>query len=108
MAVGCCTVTEKLWEKGFHQEDSVFRKAVGKTKKRVVKIGRVEDHAKWTTKTTNIVDEKVDMFAFGVLVLKVITSHRAVGNGCECVLFQDHTAPSYLNELICHGQFLME
>ncbi|CAG7869402.1 unnamed protein product, partial [Brassica rapa] len=41
-------------------------------------IGRVEDHAKWTTKTTNIVDEKVDMFAFGVLVLKVITSHRAV------------------------------
>ncbi|CAF1716889.1 unnamed protein product [Brassica napus] len=37
--------------------------------------GRVEDHAKWTT---NIVDEKVDMFAFGVLVLEVITSHRAV------------------------------
>ncbi|KAH0856648.1 hypothetical protein HID58_084909, partial [Brassica napus] len=35
----------------------------------------VEDHAKWTT---NIVDEKVDMFAFGVLVLEVITSHRAV------------------------------
>ncbi|KAH0897654.1 LOW QUALITY PROTEIN: hypothetical protein HID58_047222, partial [Brassica napus] len=55
---------------------------------------RVEDHAKWTT---NIVDEKVDMFAFGVLVLEVITSRRA-----------DHTAPSYLNELICHGQFLME
>ena len=37
--------------------------------------GRVEDHAKWTT---NIVDEKVDMFAFGVLVLEVITSRRAV------------------------------
>lgn len=40
--------------------------------------GRVEDHAKWTTKTTNIVDEKVDMFAIGVLVLEVITSRRAV------------------------------
>ncbi|CAN6852365.1 unnamed protein product, partial [Brassica oleracea] len=36
---------------------------------------KVEDHAKWTT---NIVDEKVDMFAFGVLVLEVITSRRAV------------------------------
>ncbi|CAN7072713.1 unnamed protein product, partial [Brassica oleracea var. botrytis] len=42
---------------------------------RVEEGGRVEDHAKWTT---NIVDEKVDMFAFGVLVLEVITSRRAV------------------------------
>ncbi|CAF2084280.1 unnamed protein product [Brassica napus] len=51
---------------------------IKKEKLQRIRIGRVEDHAKWTTKTTNIVDEKVDMFAFGVLVLKVITSHRAV------------------------------
>ncbi|CAF1925955.1 unnamed protein product [Brassica napus] len=62
---------------------------------------RVEDHAKWTTKTTNIVDEKVDMFAIGVLVLEVITSRRAVdtteamhvGIGCECVLFSGSHSP---------------
>ncbi|CAF2110860.1 unnamed protein product, partial [Brassica oleracea] len=36
---------------------------------------KVEDKTKWTT---NIVDEKIDMFAFGVLVLEVITSRRAV------------------------------
>nr|VDD56979.1 unnamed protein product [Brassica oleracea] len=42
---------------------------------RVEEGGRVEDHAKWAT---NIVDEKIDMFAFGVLVLEVITSRRAV------------------------------
>ncbi|KAH0877594.1 hypothetical protein HID58_064988 [Brassica napus] len=76
---------------------------------------RVEDHAKWTTKTTNIVDEKVDMFAIGVLVLEVITSRRAVDTteamsalAVNVCYFQDHTAPSYLNELIRHGQLLME
>ncbi|WZZ85296.1 hypothetical protein YC2023_113875 [Brassica napus] len=48
---------------------------IKKEKLQRIRAGRVEDHAKWTT---NIVDEKVDMFAFGVLVLEVITSHRAV------------------------------
>ncbi|CAF2058419.1 hypothetical protein YC2023_077454 [Brassica napus] len=41
---------------------------------------RVEEGGRENKKrvTTNIVDEKVDMFAFGVLVLEVITSRRAV------------------------------
>ncbi|CAF1934593.1 unnamed protein product [Brassica napus] len=76
---------------GLHQEDMVLRKAIEKTKKRV------------------------DMFAIGVLVLEVITSRRAVdtteamsGVVVNACYFQDHTAPSYLNELIRHGKLLME
>ncbi|CAN6885664.1 unnamed protein product [Brassica oleracea] len=82
----------KAMGEGLHQEDILLRKA-----------------------TTNIVDEKVDMFAIGVLVLEVITSRRAVDTteamsalAVNVCYFQDHTAPSYLNELIRHGQLLME
>ncbi|CAN6803745.1 unnamed protein product, partial [Brassica oleracea] len=46
---------------------------------------------------------------------KVITSRRAVdtteamsGVVVNACYFQDHTAPSYLNELIRHGKLLME
>uniref|UniRef100_A0A0D3CK26 Uncharacterized protein n=2 Tax=Brassica TaxID=3705 RepID=A0A0D3CK26_BRAOL len=81
----------KAMGEGLHQEDMVLRKAIEKTKKRV------------------------DMFAIGVLVLEVITSRRAVdtteamsGVVVNACYFQDHTAPSYLNELIRHGKLLME
>ncbi|KAG2281572.1 hypothetical protein Bca52824_052792 [Brassica carinata] len=56
-------------------ESAAKKKRAPSGGQRVEECGRVEDHAKWTT---NIVDEKVDMFAFGVLVLEVITSRRAV------------------------------